>query len=685
MLRELFSRRDRVYLLSLLVPFVAYNLSLKAYDVASSLPGGAGPARTLDLMWSDVFFNLGYALLFFGLFAAVRKGPSRRAVVFLFHASAMLVVVVSTCAHLYYRENGTTLDYGTVAGWVPKLDEITPILTHEVPLWAWMLLFAVLLYTVLGPWLVTRAATRPVGRRDRRMSRMSSLSLTPGISFSGSLVFFAMASVFGYLSLLAGSGSEDADASLARDRFVNVVLTGVQQQASATEEEAGVQEETTTEEAAGVQEAAAEEDSPDAGPINMHSAAFARLAETPQTEKRNVVLVHLESARAQSVTPYNQDLNTMPFLDELAKSSLLAERAYVVVARSSKGSTAVNCGVEPPHYPGPEFEPGRIPSPCLAGLLKEQGYRTAYFQSVSDAANSFWDGVLARNFGYEEFYPPETMVREGFQTTNSFGYEEDIMLGPSENWLLNFGHGGPFLAQYFTGTGHYGYECVPNRYGYERFSEDEELDRYHNCLRMLDHFLENLFDQYQRLGLYEDTIFVLYGDHGEGFREHRGRYMHGDTIYEEGLRVPLIIHDPKRFQDGERVEGLSSQIDVLPTVVEMLGYKVENGKYPGYSLLHPLPKDRILRANCITNRKCMASIKGYEKYIYNYDKLPDEFFDLSEDPLEQNNLADERSEEELDERREDLLEWRRRDDAEYGPITFEGNPYQGAVPEEEEE
>jgi lipoteichoic acid synthase len=159
--------------------------------------------------------------------------------------------------------------------------------------------------------------------------------------------------------------------------------------------------------------------------------------------------------------------------------------------------------------------------------------------------------------------------------------------------------------------------------------------------------------------------------------------MHGDTIYEEGLRVPLIVHDPRRFEGGERAKGLSSQIDVLPTVVDLLGYEVANGEYPSYSLLHPVPEDRVVRANCIGDRKCMASIKGHEKYIYHYDKLPDEFFDLSEDPLEQNDLADERGQEEMDERREDLLEWRRRDDAEYGPVTFEGVPYRGAASEED--
>src|SRR5215204_3591634 len=93
---------------------------------------------------------------------------------------------------------------------------------------------------------------------------------------------------------------------------------------------------------------------------------------------------------------------------------------------------------------------------------------------------------------------------------------------------------------------------------------------------MLDHFLQNLFEQYKELGLYEDTIFVLYGDHGEGFREH-GRYMHGDNPYEEGLWIPMLIHAPGWFEGGERAKGLASQIDILPTVLDMLGYEVSNG------------------------------------------------------------------------------------------------------------
>jgi phosphoglycerol transferase MdoB-like AlkP superfamily enzyme len=265
------------------------------------------------------------------------------------------------------------------------------------------------------------------------------------------------------------------------------------------------------------------------------------------------------------------------------------------------------------------------------------------------------------------------MDTEGFKGTNTFGYEEDIMLKPSEQWLKEH-KDKPFMAEYFTGTGHYGYECLDTPYGTEDFAEDDELNHYLNCLRLQDIFLKNLFDQYKELGLYEDTIFVLFGDHGEGFKEH-GRDMHGDTIWEEGLKIPLIIHAPGWFEDGERVEGLSSQIDVLPTVVEMIGYKVKNGKYPGYSLLHELPEDRKLRFSCISNHECLASTKGTEKYIYHYGKRPDEFFDLSKDPFEKQNLISERSKDEIDKRREDLILWSTKVNAQYGRILMNGTLY----------
>ena len=419
------------------------------------------------------------------------------------------------------------------------------------------------------------------------------------------------------------------------------------------EAEQGNQEGATLEEA-GVEDASVEIGEPDANSATRHIPTDARLLQRPGTKKRNVVLIHLESVRARSVTPYNEELQTMPFLDELAKKSLLAERTHVVVPRSSKGSTAINCGIEPALFEGPEVEPGGIPAPCLAHLLKKQGYRTVFFQSTSNNTDEF--GKVVRNFGYEEFYPAESMNREGYQITNTFGYEENIMLEPSEVWLSTNGYDRSFLAQYFTGTGHYGYECVPNRYGYEYFSENEELDRYHNCLRMLDFFVKNLMDQYKELGLYEDTIFVIYGDHGEGFGEH-DLFQHDNTIYQEGLKVPFIIHAPGRFEEGKRVETLSNQLDILPTLFDMLGFKVTGGHYPGRSLLGPPQEDRTLFFSCLDEYRCLASIQGTEKYIYFFGNQPEEVYDLASDPLERNNIANQQSRKELKQKRLQVLAW----------------------------
>src|SRR5919112_445929 len=512
----LLNRREWVYLLNLLVPLVAYELALKAYAV-SSLPGEHGLSRTFDLMRSDAFFDLGYALLWIGLFAVARRGFLRWVTVVLFHVATVFLVVVTTCALQYFRQNGTTLDYGTIAEWIPKIEEIAPILKEGVPTSAWALLAATLFYAILGPFFVTRAVERRLARPGR--SYLASTFQIP--IFLGPLGILLLALLFGSLSLLVKSNPADTNTSFARAPLVNVVWTGVE-------------------------EATAKEVSPDTDAADSVSAAAdANLVEAPQTEEttdagianapqaqkkhRNVVLVHLESARARSTTPYNKDLQTTPFLDELAGDSLFVENAYVVVPRSSKATVTVNCGIEPPLFYGPEFEPGGIPSRCMTDLLEEQGYNTVFFQSSSETLDQY--GGVAQNLGYEEYYPSEVMDKTGFAKTNYVSYEDDIMLGPSRAWLEG-NKDKPFMAQYLTGTGHDDYRCVPNRYGYEHFADDALIDSYHNCMRMLDHFLENLINQYKEIGLYDDTIFVVYGDHGEGFGEH-GRYLHGDTIYEE--------------------------------------------------------------------------------------------------------------------------------------------------------
>ena len=84
-----------------------------------------------------------------------------------------------------------------------------------------------------------------------------------------------------------------------------------------------------------------------------------------------MVLIHLESVRARSVTPYNSDLQTMPYLAELARGSLLVERAYTTTPHTSKAVTSANSGLHPcPDTEIVEAQPGGIPARCLHDLLQ---------------------------------------------------------------------------------------------------------------------------------------------------------------------------------------------------------------------------------------------------------------------------------------------------------------------------
>jgi lipoteichoic acid synthase len=622
--RSILSGRDWVYLSSLLVPLVVYNLVLKGIRIDSQeeLPGGLA---AFALIRSDLLFNLGYVFLWVGLFALTRDSRLRWPVVVLFHTVTILVVATTTSAHQYFQETGSTLSLNVITYSLRTLGEIADVIgsVTSLAIWAWVLV--ILGYIVLGPWIVATLVCGKPGESGSFASPSTSRLFALG-AFTTSLGFI-------FLSLPVGAGV--AGKSFSRDAVVNIVMAEVEH--------------------AQIRDLAANADS-------LEPPVDTSLQETTQTEKKNVVLIHLESARSRSVTPYNEDLDTTPYLDVLARDSLLAERAYTIVPHTSKAVTSINCGIDP-HLVREitETEPGGVPARCLPELLKEQGYDSVWFSSATEHFEDRRD--LVENFGYEDFLPVETMETEGFQRSNYFGYEDDIMLEPSRIWLERH-KDEPFLATYLGVTGHHDYQPI-DRYGLKDYSSFPPLDNYQNSMRYLDFFVKNVIDQYKELGLYEDTIFVIYGDHGEGFGEH-DLFQHDNTIYQEGLKVPYIIHAPGRFEEGKRVDTLTNQLDTLPTLLDMLGYEVEGGHYQGRSLVGPQQEDRTLFFSCFDEYRCLASIQGTEKYIYFFGNQPEEVYDLASDPLEQNNIADELSKEELKDKRAQVLAWYSKINAMYG-------------------
>lgn len=373
---------------------------------------------------------------------------------------------------------------------------------------------------------------------------------------------------------------------------------------------------------------------PRADPIRDTFPTAARLVPAGDAPPANLAIIILESTRAQAVTVYNPDLATTPFLDELAKSSMVAENAYTLVPQTSKALVAILCGLESYlRRAVREARPDRgVPGKCLARLLRDIGYRTAYFQSATGTFELRHG--LVRNFGYETFISGDEMDAAGFEKANYFGFEDNIMLGPSRQWLED-ASGKPFFVTYLTNTPHHPY-LAPKRYGSHDFAADEEFNRYLNSVHYLDHFVAELIGQYKDLGLYDNTVFIILGDHGEGFGEH-GRKQHITTIYDEGVHIPFLVHDG-RAPEGARVGHPVSVLDVLPTAAAMLGLEIEDGEYPGWSIT-VRPDDAPVMVHCWRERQCMAMIEGDFKLVNHFGNRPDELFNLRLDEAERNDIT----------------------------------------------
>lgn len=614
-LPRLLRREEWTYILSLMLPLLVADVAMSIIRVRTQYnpPAFMG---FLDQIRSDVLINLGFMALWVALFAKVRHGWGRTLVLAAFHLSVTVYALFAVLAHAYYLKTGSFLDASTVILGVESFEEIQVVIASETTSAYWVGLALLAAYGLFGPGLVTRAlhgrllphllGSEPApARRQRRAAAaglvafaLIGLSAMPGFTAAGMFARNrAVAMAFDLLSPSASNGDTLVPAEGAVDAPTDAYLTG------------------------------------------------------GDGEQRNVVMIFMESVRANATTLDDPDARTTPYLAELAETSLSAEQGYAVLPHTSKSITAGNCGVEPPlDTMMTESEPDAIPSTCLPDLLSAEGYRSAWFQSAVGEFERRAD--LVENFGYDEFHPVNDLPKEGFGRANYFGYEDDIMLEPTKEWVEQSDD--PFLLSYLTVSSHHDY--VIEDWEQEHLSDDPSYNDYLNTLRYQDQFVKKVIDQFKEMGLYEDTVFVLTADHGEGFGEH-GLYQHDNTIYNEGTKIPIMVHDPQRIDEigGRTIETPVQNMALLPTVTELLGYDIEGGEYPDKSLLDPSTDP--LRISCYHEDRCLAQIDGSMKYIHHFGNRADEYFDLVADPGETNNIINTLSKAEMSAKKHDLLRW----------------------------
>lgn len=380
---------------------------------------------------------------------------------------------------------------------------------------------------------------------------------------------------------------------------------------------------------------------------------------TAQTRRKNVVIVMLESMRAESTTIHAPKLPTTPFMAELAGQSLMVEDMNAVIPRTAAAWMAVLGGQYPLANEGTQAwaaenrQHPRIRT--LPSMLREAGYATSFFTPTDLHFQSDLDVI--DTFNFETVRSEQELTHPEAERVTYFGIADELMVEPILQWTATQQKAGrPFFTAIMTNVGHHDYETPSNwkHIDFEGVSNPNQ-ENYYNCLRYIDGVMADLMAGYRKLGVLDDTVFIFLGDHGQMFDEHGARQIH-NAVYQEGLHIPALIYAPGQLQPG-RVTGPRQQIDILPTVTELLGLRVEGARLPGESLLHAVAADRRLYFTSSIDWSFLSARRGQRKYIYSFDRDPMEVYDLARDPKELSALQDVDARE-IASVREDMLEWR---------------------------
>jgi arylsulfatase A-like enzyme len=354
---------------------------------------------------------------------------------------------------------------------------------------------------------------------------------------------------------------------------------------------------------------------------------------------RNAVLVVLESTPARYTSLYGGPYGVTPQLAREAASALVFDAFYCHVGLTANALASLTLSVYPymtwreytveyPDYPGRS----------IADVLAGRGYQTALLYAGDLAYTNQREFLRERGFGV--MWDMNELA--GGRSHTSWGAEDRYVVDGFLRWLDEASRA-PFFAQLWTIQSHHPYEPSPDRpfvdffAGRERPEDEYDLGRYLNTVLEADRQLARLFAGLRERGLAEDTVVVVTGDHGEAFGETHRTWGHGARVFEENVRVPLVVWNPRLFPQGGRRGSVGGHVDLNPTLADLLGVPPDAG-WEGRSLFDPErpPRTYFYAAN---DDYLLGVREGRFKYVYNATLGRDELYDLVADPDERVNLA----------------------------------------------
>jgi arylsulfatase A-like enzyme len=386
---------------------------------------------------------------------------------------------------------------------------------------------------------------------------------------------------------------------------------------------------------------------------------------SPHSSAIPVVLISCDTVRPDHLSVYGYERDTTPNLRALAEESVIFINAFTPVSWTLQAHQSMLTGLHPVNHFGSVDANMPETIETLAEILRAEGYQTGGFTGFRG-----WlmpEQGFAQ--GFDVYETPTEMVRSVTETHRNalvwlrrrHGPKNFLFLHNYEAHALLSSESDPQLLH-----------AAPQEYRYTRIADplsdtspaplgEARLQRrleeastgtsglsdlekrlntafYDDSIRIVDAHLGELLGELRRLGLFDRALIIVTADHGEGFGEH-GSYGHSD-VYDENLRIPLIMKLPNAQFAGRRIGATVTLMDLMPTVLDAIGAESPSG-LDGRSLMPLLetPDAPFPERDLYVMRLLWRGLRTPEwKFVEQLGRDRAELFDIPGDPLEQHNL-----------------------------------------------
>jgi arylsulfatase A-like enzyme/Flp pilus assembly protein TadD len=305
------------------------------------------------------------------------------------------------------------------------------------------------------------------------------------------------------------------------------------------------------------------------------------------TDRPNVILITLDTVRADRMGFLGSKLGLTPHLDALANQGVVFEHAYSQAPITPVSHATILTATFPQYHGVRNFGDRLPPSvPFLPDILHAQGYHTGAFVGsiILDPKNGFASGFER---GFDVYNAGFHRQKTGERREASMQRRGEVTLGYVLEWLSQR-KGSPFFLWFHLWDAHDPYNPP------EPFRSRFPNAPYNGGIAYVDSIVGKLLDYLRSQGLYENSLIAVAADHGESLGEH-GELTHSIFLYDSTIHVPLILKLPGNRFVGQRVKATASLVDLAPTVLEGLG-QTPPPAMQGRSLLpligNPHPENR---------------------------------------------------------------------------------------------